>query len=303
MPYPDDSLFPSPDLWPEAGPGEGLQLVVFTDAPCPRVQITVDGLDPSGPSRVTVWRASEGGRRRQVRGWSNRLVFGSDVGMDFEVPLNRPVRYDVQVISGALTPDTLTGYVQINVVNGFAQDPLVPSSAVPVTGGENGDSAPTILRASAFSELEYAMGMSSAQILGSDTPVGLFGQRMVASGIDFSVFTHAAEASTALREVLRTSAPLLIRTLPEWGDLPDLLYTAPQVIEQPQDVAWGGSLTRWELRGDQVTPPSLDVLVPIWSYDDVQALFDEYTYAYREALAVDAGATYLDDQRDPTLGA
>ena len=101
MPYPDDSLFPSADLWPEVGPGEGLQVAVYTDDPCPRVAITLDGLDPSGPSRVTVWRSSEGGKRRQVRGWSNRLVFGSDFGIDYEVPLGRPVRYDVQAVFDA----------------------------------------------------------------------------------------------------------------------------------------------------------------------------------------------------------
>jgi len=304
MPYPDDSLFPSASLWPEIGPGEGLQLEVFTDDPCPRVAITLDGLDPSGPSRVTLWRSAEGGKRRQVRGWSNRLVFGSDFGIDYEVPLGRPVRYDVQLISGAVTPDELTAYVQVDAEHGFVQDPLIPSGAVAVTGGEGGgtDTIPT-LRSSAFSALQYEMGWNAAQILGSDTPVGLMGQRMVASGVDFSVFTDAAEQTTALRQVLRTAAPVLVRTLPAWGDLPDLMYLAASVTEEPLTVPWGGSLTHWVLSGDQVAPPSLNVLVPLWTYDDVQAVFDAYNYAYRQSLAVTAGASYLDDQQDPTLGA
>jgi hypothetical protein len=81
------------------------------------------------------------------------------------------------------------------------------------------------------------------------------------------------------------------------------MYLSASVQEQAVTTSLGGGLTRWVLAGDQVTPPSMNVLVPVWTYDDVQELFEAYDYAYRESLAVAAGATYLDDQRDPTLGA
>lgn len=281
----------------------GLYVVPVLGAPCPRVEITVTGLDPVGPSRVTVWRSTVGGKRRAVRGWKNRLVFGSDIEIDYEAPLGREIRYDLQVISGAVTPLRVTATCTLAATEGLIQDPLVPSSNVPLVDF-SGSGIPTpTLAPSAFRKLTYDMGSSQERVLGSDTPVGFAGQRMVAAGVDFSTLTDSAEQGTALRNLLMTAYPILVRPLPEWGDLPDLLYLdVPQPTEEPLNAHTGGTLTRWTLAGDQVTPPSLSVVVPLWTYDQVQDLFAAYTYAYRESLAVGINATYMDDQRDPTLG-
>lgn len=284
-------------------PTPGLYVVPVLGDPCPRVEITLTGLDPVGPSRVTVWRSTVGGKRRAVRGWKNRLVFGSDIGIDYEAPLGREIRYDLQVISGAGTPLRVTATCTLAATEGLIQDPLVPSSNVPLVDF-SGSGIPTpTLAPSAFRKLTYDMGSSQERVLGSDTPVGFAGQRMVASGVDFSTLTDSAEQGTALRNLLMTAYPILVRPLPEWGDLPDLLYLdVPQPVEEPLNAHTGGTLTRWTLAGDQVTPPSLSVVVPLWTYDQVQDLFAAYTYAYRESLAVGINATYMDDQRDPTLG-
>lgn len=281
----------------------GLFVVPVLGAPCPRVEITLTGLDQVGPSRVTVWRSTVGGKRRAVRGWKNRLVFGSDIGIDYEAPLGREIRYDLQVISGAGTPLRVTATCTLAATEGLIQDPLVPGSNVPLVDF-SGSGIPTpTLAPSAFRKLTYDMGSSQERVLGSDTPVGFAGQRMVAAGVDFSTLTDSAEQGTALRNLLMTAYPVLVRPLPEWGDLPDLLYLdVPQPTEEPLNAHTGGTLTRWTLAGDQVTPPALSVVVPLWTYDQVQDLFAAYTYAYRESLAVGINATYMDDQRDPTLG-
>jgi hypothetical protein len=299
--YPSEDLFPSEDVFPMAGPGEGLQVVVLSGAPGPRTGVTVDGLDPDGPTVVSLWRSSPGGKRRVVRGWSRRTVFGADYVEDAEVPLGRAVTYDLQIHSGAIIPDSVQATVLVESEFGYIQDPLVAGSMVPVTGGEHGGNWPgSTLRSSAFAALQRGVGGDAVPILGSDEPIGLFGQRMALSGVDFSVMTYAAEQGTMLRSLLSATTLVLVRTLPAWGSLPDLLYTVPSVSEEPQNPWAGGTLTLWRLAGDQLAPPSVNVIVPIWSYDDVAALWS--TYAEQQAAMVAAGATYLDDLRDPSLG-
>lgn len=275
----------------------GLTLEAFTDAPVPRVGITVTGLSSAGPSRVTLWRSTAGGQRRTVRGWKRRQVYGSDYAIDYEAPLGRPVRYDLVVDVGAVVPATVTGTITLDAQTGFIQDPLLPLSAVSISG-HRGEA--TTVVAPALRALTYAVETQTVAILGAREPVALTGTRLAASGIDFSMVTRAAEEGTALRGLL-VAGLVLVRPLPGWGDLPDLIYTVPQVKEQQMDTSTGGAWIRWSLTGDQVRPPSIDVLVALWTYDQVAALWS--TYAQAQSAAQSAAARYLDVQRDPTMGA
>lgn len=276
----------------------GLSVQAFTDAPVPRVGITVDGLSASGPSRVTVWRSTAGGQRRKVRGWNRRQVFGSDYGIDYEVPLGREVTYSLVVDTGAVIPATVTATVTLDTPTGFIQDPLLPLGAVAMSGTRA--AAGPILRAAAFQSMEYAVASTQVQVMGRREPVALTGQRLAAAGISFPAFTHAAEQATALRNLLAETSLVLVRPLPAWGPLPDLIYTVPSVTEELVDVSWGGAMTRWHLAGDSVAPPSIDVLVALWTYGQVTALWSTYDSAQSAASA--SAARYLDVQRDPTMG-
>lgn len=280
----------------------GIRTEVFTDAPCPRVGITLTGLDESGPSVVTVYRSSPGGKRRPVRGLREKIVYGSDYVIDYEAPLGRDVTYELEVVSGAEVPLRLADTTFVDVAAGYIQDPLVPGSAVPILGKRRRDNSGVVLRGQAVTALEYGIGSSLVPILGSSEPVDLTGQRMVASGVDFSMLTRANEESTALRELLAKTAKILIRGLPHWQGLPDLAYTVPRVTEMPGVDTSVGRITTWAITGNLSTPPSLSVLVPLWTYDDVEAIRQGMTYSDVQAAAVAATATYLDDQRDPTLG-
>ena len=277
----------------------GLSVQAFIDAPCPRVGITVDGLSASGPSRVTVWRSTAGGQRRKVRGWDRRQVYGSDYAIDYEAPLGRPVTYSLVVDVGAVVPATVTATLTLDVVDGFIQDPLQPLGAIALSDGLDVDQAP-VLTNSAFRKLQYAVESSSAKILGSREPVAMTGQRMAVSGIDFSMLTEAAEQSTRLRSLLTETPLILVRPLPQWGPLPDLVYTVPSVSEEPTYGEDGVVMTTWRLTGDSVRPPSIQVLVALWTYDQVAALWS--TYASAQAAASASAARYLDVQRDPTMG-
>lgn len=277
----------------------GIWVDAMTGAPVPRVGITVDGLDGVGPSVVTVWRSTVGGVRRKVRGWDARRVFGSDFAIDYEAPLGRLITYELQVNSGAVVPLRLTATAFLDVATGFIQDPLLPLGAVPVSSGVGIDQA-AVLTSTAFRKLQYEIETSSVQVLGARERVATSGQRMSAAGVDFSVLTEAAEQGTELRNLFANSGLVLVRPLPSWGPLPDLIYTVPSVTEEVTYGEHGPTMTTWNLVGDTVRPPSIQVLVALWTYDQVAALWATYGDAQSAANLI--SATYLDSQRDPTMG-
>lgn len=97
-------------------------------------------------------------------------------------------------------------------------------------------------------------------------------------------------------------APIVvIRPLPSWGPLPDVIYTVPTVSEEPVYGEDGVIMTTWNLTGDSVRAPTMSVLVPLWTYDAVQALWVTYQDIQTQATATTS--RYLDVQADPTIGA
>lgn len=282
-----------------ATPGLYVTPVIEPDA-VPRSEISVTGLDTLGPTRVTVYRSSEGSPRRKVRGMSSVMLFGSGFGIDYEAPLGRPVLYELVVESGAVLPVRRSTTVTLAATTGYIQDPLQPRTFVAMTSDdvEVGDTA--VITSKAFRRLTYALESTSVNVIGSREPVAMTGQRMRASGIDFSVLTEAAEQSTALRNLLAQAPIVLVRPLPSWGPLPDVIYTVPAVSEAPVYGEDGVIMTTWTLTGDAVRAPTMNVLVPLWTYDAVEALW--VTYNDQQAQASANAYRYLDVQADPTIG-
>lgn len=267
-----------------------------TDAPCPRVEVTISDVTPTD-NVVTVWRTADG-KRQAVRGARKWTVNGSNFITDYEAPLGRSVAYDLEVTSGlnygaAATQQSTT----VNVTSGFIQDPLVPSSAIPLYENLSPNGEP-MLQGQAISALEYAAGMNLVQILGSPNPVALMGQRISAANIDFSMVTTAAQQATNLRNLLRQAPLLLVRPLPTFGaSLPGLCYVASaKPVEQPQFTRWDGTVTKWQLSGDLVAAPTMNVLVPVWTYGTVAALWS----TYQQAQTALASKTYLDVLKSPS---
>lgn len=274
-----------------------ITVVAKTDAPCPRVEVTFQDLDPS-TDVVNVWRTADGSRQA-VRGARGRTVVGSDFVTDYEAPLGRTLSYDLEVISGvcAQAPVT-TATVTVTSSTWWIQDPLVPSSAIALSSGPTSDGAPR-LTAAAVKDLEYAGAVNIIPILGSDAPVALSGNRTIGGNVDFSIFTDAASASAQLRNLLLQTSLLLIRPN---GDsvsapLPGLCYySSAKPVEQPMPTTYSGTLTHWQLTGDLVAAPTMNVLVPIWTYGTVAALWA----TYQQAQTTLASKTYLDVQKSPS---
>lgn len=264
--------------------------------PCPRVEITITDLTPT-TNTVTLWRTADG-KRQAVRGARKRSIVSADFIIDYEAPLGRPVTYEIEVTDGvnaqAAAPQQST---RLDSETGCIQDPLVPGMSVPVHGkrGPNGEAN---LRGKAMQAFEYAADMSIVGILGSPDPVALMGQRMAAGGVDLSLATNAAQEAADLRNLLQQAPLVLVRPLPGWAAaLPGLCYLAAEApVELPVTESWGGSLIWWGLVGDLVAAPTMNVLVPLWTYGDVKALWG----TYQQAQTALSGKTYLDVLKSPS---
>lgn len=286
---------------PFGGTPGGLHLEALYGAPCPRVGITLDAMPTATASVVTVWRSSSGGKRRPVRGFQRRTVYGADYVIDYEAPLGREVTYELEVVSGATVPEIVSATVTLDATTGYVQDPLVPATAVAISGRRDGR---PFLTSETFAKLEYAMAESLVPILGSDEPVSLAGERLAAAGIPFVLLARAADQSGSLRSIVRTAHPICVRPLPSWpgaSALPDVMYLASgSIVEEPAELQNGIRMARFRVTGDVVAPGSMSILVPIWTYAEVEALWS--TYGQKQQAATAVGASYLADLRDPTLG-
>lgn len=268
--------------------------VALASVPCPRAGVTVQGL-AAGEQVVTVWRRS-GSERVAVRGARKVSVVDSFYIEDFEAPLARPIIYELEVVSGANAGvQGITSTVTVASASGWIHDPLAPSTAVPVHGTHTDGEA--YFRPETFSKIAYKSKVNLFDVMGATKPVSLGGLRQAASGVPLSMTTKAEAENVRLRDLIQGTAHLVIRPLPEWGDfMPgSATYAAADVEEQPVDVAMGGSMTRWETTGDVVRGSSSRVLIALWTYQQVAAIFS--TYDQKQAAA--GSGTYLDDLKNP----
>ena len=265
-------------------------------APGPKAGVTVTGLGV-GTSILTVWRTVDG-ERGPVRG-ARRIVM-NDAGFvtDWDAPINRPVSYEVEVLSGPGGPVRVTAAdVTIESVTGWLMDPFVPQSAVPVLGDPR-DDGDIYLRGQALAEIEFQADVSMFNVMGSKKPLALFGERMAERGLDLALGTRSSVESKRLKELLRSSSGFLFRPGPDLDGLmlDALMFIgAPSVSQVPVDTAWGGELTWWNFKADTVAAPTIKVLTATFTYGDVQLLYATYQQK-QDAMA---GLTYLDDLKNP----
>jgi len=275
-----------------------VSVVALTGAPCQRVEVTITGLGV-GESVVSVWRTADG-VREPVPGSRRAVMNDAAYVVDYYAPLGRPVTYEVEVLSGPSGASRVTSSaVTVESVTGVIMDPLIPESAVQITRRllPTGEATFAV---NALAKLDYVADVSVYKIMGSDKPLALFGQRMAAAGVDFSMITDAAEQNSRMRDLLRSTAQLLVRVPASWTDaLPGSCFASVATVsEAPVEASVGGALSVWSLTGDVVAAPTIKVLTATFTYGDVEILMD--TYAQKQDLM--AGKTYLDDLKNPIGG-
>lgn len=283
---------PLPIVEPQGAPivvsgGAGSpDLVGHSDAdPCPRVEITVT---VTGTQSVTVWRTADG-QRAKVRGADGVSSQGAFFVVDYEVPLARTVSYTASLDGAAEGPAST---VVIPQTYAWVQDPLAPAQSAPVS--LTGEYEESFVGHRSLTSITYGLPSEMVRILGSSYSVALGGTRQAASRVPFDVFCQTAEAASKIRSILTEAFPVLLRPLPGMPGLPPAAFvTVGDVVEEPLDARFGGTLTRFPLVVDVVAGPSVRVVVPVWTYGDVAALWA----TYGEVSAT--GRTYLDMLRDP----
>ena len=262
----------------------------------PKAGITITGLG-IGDSLVSVWRTADE-ERSPVRGARRVTLNDATYIEDWDVPLNRPVTYEVEVISGPSGPSrTEAAPLTVASATGWLMDPLIPNTAVPVVGDRDRNDD-IYLRGEALRALEYQADISIFNIMGSDKPMALFGQRMAERNLDTSLGTRSAEQNAKLKKLLQSTANLMFRPGPEWDglEIPGTSFLAnPSAVQLPVNVAMGGQITWWDLKSDVVMAPAIKVLTATFTYGDVKILFDTYQQK-QDAMA---GKTYLDDLKNP----
>lgn len=260
--------------------------------PSPRAKVDIEGDDLNADTvEVTVWQVSKWGQVT-VRGGERKNAVGGYTITDYELPAGVEVTYRVEEFDedgenlgyGGLS---LTGQVEIPFGSVVIQDPLAPASAIMLKAQP--DFASSLRRSRPV--VVYQAG---------DRSFAMSGLQSGFKSVPLSVWTKTDEEREKLQEILQQPV-ILVRTPPEMR-LPGAFYAV--VAETDQDASWGRfdlDADKWPLRGEQVSRPDLEVIVPIYTYDLFKAYIDEKygpPYGTYEDAAAE-WASYLDALRNP----
>jgi hypothetical protein len=275
-----------------------LSVEVLADAGAPQVGITVTGLPSGTPSVVTVEKSVDGTSWETVRGALRESVTGASFFRDFVPPLNVETTY--RLITTAVVAGPTTATIVVPSENAWLQDPLNPRAAVPIRALGMGTGL-ALLAPSAASLLR-AQVVDVVQVQGAKTPVASVGPRQAPSQVPLLIRAAAAAQGALvkeLRDLLDGAGVLVLRGLHAASGLDPVAHVvAGDVTEVATPL---GVRNDWQLVVTQVRAPSPRIVVPWWTYDQVKALWEGFTYD--DALAARPGATYLDWLRDPSPSA
>jgi len=239
---------------------------------------------PAGTHTIQVTRAWDG-FTDLVRDTRNGLFAdGGAVLDDWEFPPGVPVAYTVEAFDASgvsLGPavDTLTGQVDIDPSTGWVSDPTNPAAVVQVELKDDFAQTLTTVR----QVQTYQVGNRLVALLGA---LGKL------SNLTLRMQTKTIADYQTLAGILQQTA-VLIRTAPPTLQ-PRLLYVVvPTVNAIQQDVQRGGGWVLFDIQGDEIDATTLDILIPVVTY---QTYIDAFA-AYADAEA--AYTTYFDAMKNP----
>lgn len=288
MTYPSGSLYPSGTLEPNGG---DITATPYTDSnPCPRVEVLVSPM-PAGAASVTLWR-NYNGRQDVVRGADGMAVSGDALVEDYEAPFSVDVTYTVQPYDNTGTPigiPTSSNTVNLAVTDAWAQDPLDPSTSMPWPLTRRSGDGSLSMKLGSVSGYGFNATQAAIEVLGSAYPVGQSNVRQAGSQVPIILDARTADQWNQIQALLAQALVVCLRLPIKVPLLDPILYVQfPTVVP-----AVDPNLQRvvWTLTGTQVRGPSLNVIVPVRTYADLDS--EAATYAGLQARY----ATYLDAQR------
>lgn len=257
--------------------------------PSPRVDVFIDDADLDvNTVEITVHQISVAGDI-QVRNMVRQSALGGFADTDYEPPLGVPVTYRVAQYDagGSELGFVLELTTQVDIADGMAvlSDPLAPGLAVMVEanadfGSELRRTRPTRV---------YRAGYRS---------VALMGMQGLLEDVPLRCQTKTLEDADMLEDVL-AAGQFLVRLMPSGGRLPLILHVVvPSPVQLPVDVQYGGEWIRWDLTGQQVSRPEIDIIVPVINYQrfiDYLVATTDGTYGAAAAI----WSTYLSALLNP----
>ncbi|UOE45468.1 hypothetical protein [Agromyces larvae] len=265
-------------------------VAAFSDMdPSPRAVIDVDPADLlAGTVSVTIWQLSTWGQV-PVRNAVRRTVAGGLLVTDYEIPPGGRVTYRVEQFdaSGVSLGFALSLSAEVVVPPGWVvvSDPLAPRNAVRLRAEARFAEGLTRTRPTAI----YQAGGRTFAMTGVYSAL----QKVVLR----CVTTSEAERST-LAAILAESV-ICVRS--ERMRLPGAFFATVDTVPMiPWDARVGGDTDVWDIAGDEVTRPVLDVIVAVYSYQAFREFLDRKyppRATYRQAAT--EWATYIDALRNP----
>lgn len=272
-------------------------------APCPRVVLTISGLGES-QSVVSVWRIADGGRA-SVNGARRIPLTDAAFITDYYAPFGRNITYEVEVLSGPTGASrTLSNVVRIDAAEACLMDPLMPGSAVPVRRRMSRSGDPVFM-VTAMREVEYQAKVQQFEVMGSDRPLSLYGQRSAGQGINISLVTDGAEHNARVRSLFKQSAQILVRVPKSVTDVLEgsCFLSVESVTEESRKAHTGRDLTTWNISGDVSAAPTIKPLTGGITFGDVAMFYATFQAKHDSVVAAAAAAgeqpTFLFDLMNP----
>jgi len=257
-----------------------LTVVQTTDPGAPQAGITIDGLSTSTACTVVVTVSWDGGATfNPVRGGTATGVLGSTFVRDYVTPLNVVATYRAVVTGGTTVtwqaPSTITSPIA------WIQDPLAPRSAV----GLYADmlSGHVLLTIRSLAGGMWGQQEDLASVVGTDMPAASLSIRQKIANLPLSLMYEVAAEGGRLHGMLMSAGQVVIRGLPVDGLLDPVAHCS--VGGAPEARYASGTISEWTLTARQVTPVTMRIVVPWWTYDQVKALVQSQ---------LGTGATYDD---------
>lgn len=250
-----------------------------TAPPTPHVDVVVTAI-PAGAATITV-TSTASGERTIVRGGSAQKLGGatSFAITDYAAPFGVPITYTATTYSaaGAVTSSEQVTTAPIDINVGWISDPLAPGVSAAVPWFDDASFGFT-----------YARGGGAVPIAGTSLPVAVTDIRQAASDIPLGLIALESLQAFALRTVLLSADPFLLRLPPAWGlPLPGAVYlTADGIGEAVIPKSLAGQpvvdVTLFSMTASRVAPQVANVIVPPRTYQTV--LNEAGTYSNLLAL-------------------
>lgn len=263
--------------------GGAFELTTTTNPPAAHMVFAAEDL-PSGTHTIVVSRSYDGVTGTVRSAWS-LFASGGAVLDDWDMPGGTDVSYSAAAFDVDGTPlgstAPKTARVDWDIDKAWISDPTNPGVVVQVE--MKIDFADTLTRVRQVQT--YQVG---------DRVVALLGARGKLQNIPLRVQTKTLADADVLAEALAATS-VLIRTMPPIR-LPRLLYVVvPTVNEVAQDLQ-NAEWVFWDLTGEEISASTLDILVPVVTWQTYIDAFPGATWA--DVMAVYTG-TWLDAIKNP----